>query len=124
MMWLIFLLLFCAEAFAAQTFTIPLGTTTWGPWSTTVANHYSDFNFSRSLWTDPNSHLTATIEYSADKGKTWVFLCRIQSQGGPGGGTTGFTCPLPVGTTTNIRAITVVTGSAITIPNLPNGGAK
>lgn len=111
--------------FAAQTFTIPQGTTVWGPWQVQIANKYASFSFDRTLWTNPAITLVATADYSTDKGSTWNPIpgCKITSQGGGTPPTTFFNCMFPQGTT-DIRATTIVSGGSITIPSQPTGGPK
>lgn len=115
--WSLIFCLVAAASHAAQTFTIPQGTTTYGPYSVTVASHYSEILLSKTLWTDPNIILAARIESSPDKGKTWQFVCGFKTHGG-GGPVTGAVCPFDPATT-HIRLIATVTGGDIVLPGSP-----
>lgn len=106
--------------FGAQTFTIPQGTTVYGPISASVGKKYAYMEIDRSLWTDPKVTLDATVEYSTNKGSTWVFFCRFGSKGSKlGKPLTIMSCPGLPDNATNIQATTVVAGGNIVMPKPP-----
>lgn len=119
------IVLYCATAFAAQTFTLPVGTTTVGPITVSKANRFGNISIDRTLWTDPNSVLSARIEYSIDGGKTWLGLCGFTTRGGSIlNGVTQVTCKIRDSNTTHLRATAVVTGGPVVMTRLPGMSGK
>jgi hypothetical protein len=125
-------------AYGAQSITIPIGTTVYGPVSLDTALHkFGELRFSAPTWTNPAIKMTAVIDYSDDGRKTWKFLCGFKAEGMPGGPPRARWCPLydliqvddgkqaqRSRNATDIRATVTVTGGSITISAIPNLGGK
>ena len=110
----------------AQKITIPVGTTPFGPIAVSALHKFAEFTFDRSLWTNPNSFLDATMDDSIDKGVTWAWMCNFKSRGGPtksGSTITSAPCEMRKGAT-HIRGTAIVTGGEIVLKAPPNIGGK
>lgn len=127
---LIFLfLLLASPLYAATTFTIKQGTTTFGPFQVQTLNKYTVLEIDRTLWAKGVT-LDAQIQTSMDKGTTWANYCRIVSVGDGivYGGATGnqvksYCGPFPP-TVTDVKIIATVTGGDLVLPKQPNAGSK
>lgn len=124
MILLLLFLLFPSALFAAQTFTIPQGTTVYGPIPASKANKYSTIAIDRTLWTNPAITLQAFVEFTSN-GTTWIKICEFTGQGGKitGEPLTFAGCVFPP-TTTQIRATAIVKGGSISMPKPPTFGVK
>lgn len=124
MILLVLFLLFPSMVWSAQKVTIPVGTTIYGPITTTKANKYCSVSIDRSLWTDPNTVLTGSLEYSTDGGKTFVSRYGfIAVGGGDTSQPTTITAP-QVTNATHVQVRVTVTGSAISATVPPAGQCK
>jgi hypothetical protein len=110
--------------YAAQTFTIPQGTTVYGPFSVTTLKHRPYLSLDKSLWTNPAIKLDAAFDISSDKGSTWVFFCRFTAQGGGTIPVVIVACDVLPDSATNVRVTTVVTGGSIVLPSSPTMGTQ
>lgn len=123
---LFFIVLFIPLAVPAaqKTFTIPVGTTIYGPISLNSAHRFADVEFDRSLYTDPARVMQITIEMSINGGP-WTWYCSATTRGGTGPSPrTLLPCELPTGSNRQVRAIVTVEGGSITLSIAPSIGAR
>jgi hypothetical protein len=114
------LLLLASPLFAAQSITIPEGTSSYGPVSVTTLHRFAGLYIDRTS----SSFTKATISlfHSTDDGKTFASqpFCKFTHLGGGTATQTfGADCPKPEGTT-HITATALVEGGSITIAKTPN----
>ncbi len=120
----ILLLIPLAVYAATKTFTIPVGTTIYGPISLNSAHRFADVSIDRSLWTDPSRVMQIVIEISTNGGP-WVWQCAATSRGGGGPTTRTFLpCELPTGSNRQVRAVVTVEGGNVTLSIAPSVGVR
>lgn len=114
------ILLWVGIAGAAQTFTIPEGVNTYGPFALNVLHRRSDITAVAT--TNNFTLLTLAFEYSTDKGNTWIWYgASVHPGGQPTPTLLGSFKKLPDGVAaTHVRVIATVTGGAITIAAAPS----
>jgi hypothetical protein len=114
------LFLLGSVAFGAQSsFTIPVGTTPFGPISVNVLHRFTKFE-GGFITLAPGQTISGEIQYSTDKGKTWSFLCGfVSDQPIPTPKPFFRGCEFPEGTT-SIQGVVVVTGKSVTITATPS----
>lgn len=113
------LLVTVADAYSAQSITIPSGTTTYGPFSVNAIERRTDMTIVAT--TNAFTLMTIDFEYTPDKGSTWIRYGESVFLGGlPVPTPLGSFKRLPEGVTaTHIRIITTLIGGDVTISAAP-----